>query len=121
MTKDLRKIQEHIGKVFSRCGAIPENADIVLRDIDGWQTVVHCTWKPPTQTALGGSKVIREISLQLTGIATKQFLEADEKRLMHLDSRLLDIVQNRLRQGYRETESDKGPFIIRLDDHDLDG
>ena len=39
---------------------------------------------------------------------------------MHLDSRLSDIVKNRLRQGYRETESDKGPFIIWLDDHDFD-
>lgn len=121
MSKDLRKTQEHICKVFSRCGAIPEDADIVLREIDGWQTVVHCTWKPPAQTALGGSKRIREITLQLTGVATKRFLDADEKRLMHLDSRLSDIVQNRLRHGYRETESDKGPFIIMLDDHDLDG
>ena len=120
MTKDLREIQEHIYKVFARSGAIPKDADLVLRDIDGWQTVVHCTWKPPTQTGLGGSKVAREISLQLTGVATKRFLEADEKRLMHLDSRLSDIVQNRIREGYKEAESDKGPFIISLDDHDFD-
>jgi hypothetical protein len=120
MTKDLREIQEHICKVFARCGAIPKDADIVLRDIDGWQTVVHCTWKPPMQTDLGGSKVAREISLQLTGVATKRFLEADEKRLMHLDSMLSEIVQNRIHQGYKETESDTGPFIISLDDHDFD-
>ena len=120
MTNDLRAIQEHICKVFARCGAIPQDADIVLRDIDGWQTVVQCTWKPPTQTELGGTKATREITLQLTGVATKRFLDADEKRLMHLDSRLSDIVKNRLRQGYRETESDKGPFIIWLDDHDFD-
>jgi hypothetical protein len=120
MAKDLREIQEHIYKVFARCGAIPEDADIVLRDIDGWQTIVHCTWKPPTQAGLGGSKLIREISLQLTGVATKRFLEADEKALVHLDARLSDIVQNRLRQGYKEAESDSGPFIISLDDHDFD-
>jgi hypothetical protein len=92
----------------------------VLRDIDGWQTVVHCTWKAPTPTALGGNKVTREITLQLGGVATKRFLEADEERLMHFDSRLSDIVQNRILQGYRETESDTGPFIISLDDHDFD-
>lgn len=120
MTKDLRGIQEHIYKVFARCGAIPKDADLVLRDIDGWQTVVQCTWKPPTQTDLGGSKIIREISLQLTGVATKRFLEADAQRLMHLDSRLSAIVQNRIREGYKETESDAGPFIISLDDHDFD-
>ena len=120
MTRDLREIQEHIYKVFARCGAIPEDADIVLRDIDGWQTVVQCTWKPPTQTELGGGKVTRDITLQLTGVATKRFLEADDKRLMHLDSLLSDIVQNRLRQGYKETESDTGPFIISLDEHDFD-
>jgi hypothetical protein len=121
MTKDLREIQEHIYEVFARCGAIPKDADIVLRDTEGWQTVVHCTWKPPAQTPLGGSKVTREISLQVTAVATKRFLEADEKQLRHLDSRLSDIVQNRLRQGYTETdEADTGPFIIRLDDHDLD-
>lgn len=120
MAKDLREIQEHICKVFARCSAIPEDADIVLRDIDGWQTVVHCTWKAPTPTALGGNKVTREITLQLGGVATKRFLEADEERLMHFDSRLSDIVQNRILQGYRETESDTGPFIISLDDHDFD-
>lgn len=120
MTKDLREIKEHICKVVARCGAIPEDADIVLRDIEGWETAVHCTWKAPTPTALGGSKVTRAITLQLTGVATMRFLEADEKRLMHLDSRLSDIVRNRLRQGYRETESDTGPFIISLDDHDFD-
>jgi hypothetical protein len=121
VAKDLREIQEHICKVFARCGAIPENADIVLRDLEGWQTVVHCAWKAPAQTELGGSKIIREISLELTGVATKQFLDADEKQLLHLDARLADIVQNRLRQGYKETESDIGPFVIKLDDHDLDG
>jgi len=120
MTKDLREIQEHIYKVFARCGAIPEDADIVLRDIDGWQTVVQCTWKPPTQTEPGGRKVKREISLQLTGVATKGFVEADEERLKHPGSRLSDIVQNRILRGYRETESDTGPFIIGLDDHDFD-
>ena len=120
MFNDLREIQEHIYNVFARCGAIPEDADIVLRDIDGWQTVIQCTWKPPAQTGLGGSKPTREISLQLTGVATKQFLEADAKRLLHLDARLSDIVQNRLRQGYKETESDTGPFIIALDEHDFD-
>lgn len=120
MTTDLREIQEHIYKVFARCGAIPEDADIVLGDVDGWQTVVHCTWKPPTQTELGGSKATKEIILRLTGVATKRFLEADEKRLSHLDARLSDIVQNRLRQGYEETRSDTGPFIIELDDRDFD-
>ena len=120
MNNDLRKIQEHIYKVFARCGAIPEDTDIVLRDIDGWQTVVQCTWKPPTQTDLGGRRATREITLELTGVATKRFLEADEKLLQHLDAKLSDIVQNRLRQGYKETESDTGPFIIKLDDHDFD-
>ena len=120
MTNDLREIQEHIYKVFARCGAIPKDADIVLRDVDGWQTAVHCTWKPPAQSELGGSNAIREITLQLTGVATKRFLEADEKRLMHLDARLSDIVQNRLRQGYEEARSDTGPFIIELDDRDFD-
>jgi hypothetical protein len=120
MTTGLREIQEHIYKVFARCGAIPEGADIVLRDIDGWQTVIHCTWKSPTPTGLGGNKATREISLQITGVATKRFLEADAKRLLHLDARLSDIVQNRLRQGYKETESDTGPFIIKLDDDDFD-
>lgn len=120
MAKDLRDIQEHICNVVARCSAIPKNADIVLRDIDGWETAVHCTWKPPTPTALGGGKVVREISLQLAGVATKRFLEADEEQLMHLDSRLSDIVQNRILQGYRETESDAGPFVIGLDDHDFD-
>ena len=56
MTNDLRAIQEHICKVFGRCGAIPQDADIVLRDTGGWQTVVHCTWKPPAQTELGGAR-----------------------------------------------------------------
>lgn len=70
--------------------------------------------------ALGGSKVTREIILELTGVATKRFLDADEKRLMHLDSRLSDIVQNRILKGYKETESDTGPFIISLNDHDFD-
>jgi hypothetical protein len=120
MTKDLREIQEHICKIFARCGAIPKDADIVLREIDGWQTVVHCTWKPPTQTELGGSKATREITLQLAGVATKRFLEADEEQLAHLDSMLSDIVQNRIFQGYKETESDTGPFIISLDDRDFD-
>jgi len=121
MTKDLREIQEHICKVFARCGAIPENADIVLRDLEGWQTVVHCAWKAPAQSELGGCRLTREISLELAGVATKQFLDADEKQLLHLDARLAGIVQNRLRQGYKETESDIGPFVIKLDDHDLDG
>jgi hypothetical protein len=58
--------------------------------------------------------------LQLTGVATKRFLEADEKLLLHLDARLSDIVQNRLRQGYKEAESDAGPFIIELDERDFD-
>lgn len=120
MTNDLRKIQEHIYKVFARCGAIPEDADIVLGDIDGWQTVVHCTWKPPAPTALGGGKATRDITLELTGVATKQFLDADEKRLLHLDSMLSNIVQNRIHQGYKEAESSSGPFIISLDEHDFD-
>jgi hypothetical protein len=120
MAKDLREIQEHICKVFTRCNAVPKDADIVLRDIDGWQTVVHCTWKAATPTALGGSKITRGITLQLAGVATRRFLEANEKQLLHLDSRLSDIVQNRIRQGYREGESDAGPFIIGLDDHDFD-
>lgn len=120
MTQDLREIKEHICKVFARCSAIPKGADIVLRDIGGWQTVVHCTWKAPTQTALGGSRDTREITLQLTGVATKRFFDADEERLMHLDSMLSDIVQNRILQGYKEIESDTGPFIIGLDDHDFD-
>jgi len=120
MTKNLREIQEHIYEVFARCDAIPKDADIVLRDLEGWQTVVDCRWKPPTQTELGGGKVTREITLQLAGVATKRFLEADEQRLMHLDSRLSDIVRNRLRQGYKQIESDTGPFIISLDDHDFD-
>jgi hypothetical protein len=120
MAEGLRKTKEHIYKVFARCGAIPKDADIVLREIDGWQTVVHCTWKPPTQTGLGGNKATKEITLQLAGVATKRFLEADEERLMHLDSRLSDIVQNRILQGYKETESETGPFIISLDDHDFD-
>jgi len=120
MAKDLREIQEHICKVFARCSAIPKDADIVLGDIDGWQTVVHCRWKAPTPSALGGSKVKREITLQLAGVATKRFLEADEQQLTHFDSRLSGIVQNRILQGYRETESDPGPFIINVDDHDFD-
>jgi hypothetical protein len=120
MTKDLRETKEHICKVFARCGAIPEDADIVLRDIDGWDTAVHCSWKAPTPTALGGSNVTRAIILELTGVATKRFLEADAEQLMHLDSRLSDIVQNRILQGYKETESDTGPFIISLDAHDFD-
>ena len=120
MTKDLREIQEHICKVFARCEAIPKDADIVLGDIGGWQTVIHCRWKPRTQTELGGNKDSREISLELTGVATKRFLDADEERLMHLDSTLSDIVQNRILQGYAETGSDTGPFIISLDDHDFD-
>jgi hypothetical protein len=120
MAKDLREIQEHICKVFARCSAIPKGADVVLRDIDGWQTVVHCTWKAPTPTALGGNKATREISLQLTGVATKRLLEANEERLVHFDSKLSAIVQNRILQGYRETEPDKGPFIINVDDHDFD-
>ena len=120
MAKDLREIQEHICKVIARCGAIPKDADIVLSGIGGWQTVVHCTWKPRTQTALGGSMATREISLELTGVATKRFLDADEERLMHLDSTLSGIVENRIVQGYKETESDTGPFVISLDDHDFD-
>ena len=120
MTEDLREIQEHVYGVFARCGAIPKDADLVLRDTGGWQTVVHCTWKLPTQTQLGGNKHTREITLQLSAVATKRFLDADDKRLRHLDSKLSDIVRNRLRQGYIESESDKGPFIIRLDEHDLD-
>jgi hypothetical protein len=120
MTKDVREIQEHIYRVFARCGAIPKDADLVLRDTEGWQTVVHCTWKLPTETQLGGRKGTREITLQLTAVATKRFLDADDQRLGHLDSKLSAIVGNRLRQGYVETESDKGPFIIRLDEHDFD-
>ena len=120
MAKDLREIQEHICKVFARCNAVPKDADIVLRDIDGWQTVVHCTWKAAAPTALGGGKIPRAISLQLAGVATRRFLEADEEQLLHLDSRLSDIVRIRIRQGYREGESDAGPFIIGLDDHDFD-
>ena len=123
MTKDLREIQEHIYKVFAQCSVIPKDADIVLRDTEGWQTVVQCTWKPPTQTRLGRSKVTREITLQLTAVATKRFLDADEEQLRRLDSRLSDIVQNRLRQGYTETDgsgTETEPFVIRLDDHDLD-
>jgi hypothetical protein len=120
MAKDLREIQEHICKVFARCSAIPKGADIVFREIDGWQTVVQCTWKAPTPTALGGGKVTREISLQLAGVVTKRFLEADEEQLMHLDSRLSAIVQNRILQGYRKTDSDTGPFIISVDGHDFD-
>ena len=120
MTNDLRKIKEHIYKVFARCGAIPKDADIVLGNKEGWQTIVECTWKPPTQTQLGGDKATRDITLELTGVATKQFLDADEKRLLHLDGRLSNIVENRLRQGYKETESDTGPFIIELDGHDFD-
>jgi len=120
MTNDLRRIKEHIYKVFARCGAIPKDADIVLGNKDGWQTIVQCTWKPPAQTGLGGGKTTRKITLQLTGVATKRFLEADEKRLSHLDARLVHIVQNRLRQGYKETESDTGSFIIELDGQDFD-
>jgi hypothetical protein len=120
MAKDLREIQEHICRVFARCSAISRDADIVLGDIDGWQTVVHCTWKAPTPTALGGSTVNREITLQLAGVATKRFLDANEEQLMHVDSKLSEIVQNRILQGYKETESDTGPFIISLDDHDFD-
>ena len=119
MTKDLREIQEHICKVFARCSAIPADADIVLGDSDGWQTVVHCTWKAPTPTALGGSKPTREITLQLAGVATKRFLDADEKQLMHFDSMLAEIVKNRILQGYRETESEMAPFIISLDGLDF--
>jgi hypothetical protein len=39
---------------------------------------------------------------------------------MHLDSTLSGIVENRIVQGYKETESDTGPFVISLDDHDFD-
>jgi len=120
MARDLREMQEHICKVFARSSAIPKGADIVLSDVDGWQTVVHCTWKAPTPTALGGSKISREIILQLTGVASKRFLEADEAQLMRFDSRLSDIVQNRILQGYRPAESETGPFIISLDGHDFD-
>jgi hypothetical protein len=121
MTEDLREIQEHVYKVFARSDAIPKDADFVLRDTEGWQTVVHCTWKLPTQTQLGGNKPTREITLQLSAVATKRFLDADEKQLRHLDSKLSDVVTKRLSQGYKETDSDKGPFIIRFDEHDLDG
>jgi hypothetical protein len=120
MANYLREIKVHIYRVFARCNAIPEDADIVLGNKEGWQTIVQCTWKPPAQTALGGGNTTRGINLQLTGVATLQFLEADEKRLSHLDARLTDIVENRLRQGYKETESDAGPFIIELDGHDFD-
>jgi len=120
MTNDLRKIKEHIYKVFARCGAIPKDADIVLGNNDGWQTIVQCTWKPPAQTELGGGKTTRKITLQLTGVATKRFFEAEQEQLSHLDARLSDIVQTRLRQGYKETETDSGPFVIELDDHDFD-
>jgi hypothetical protein len=120
MSKDLKQIQEHICKVFARCGAIPKGADIVLGDVGGWETVVHCTWKPPAPTELGGNKATKEITLQIAGVATKRFLDADEERLMHLDSTLSNIVENRILQGYKETESDTGPFVISLDDHDFD-
>jgi hypothetical protein len=113
MNRDLKEIREHIYKVFARCGAIPKGADIVLCETDGWQTVVQCTWKPPTQTGFSGGKATKEITLQLTGLATKRFLEADDGKLMHLDSRLLDIVEKRILQGYKETGSETGPFIIR--------
>ena len=120
MNKNLIETKEHICKVFARCDAIPKDADIVLRDVNGWQTMVQCTWKPPMQTELGGSKAPKEIILQLTGVATKRFLDADDGRLLHLDSRLLDTVQNRILNGYKKTGSDTGPFIISLDDHDFD-
>ena len=120
MTKNLREIQEHICKVFARCGAIPHGADIVLGDIGGWETVAHCTWKPPAPTELGGNKATREITLQIAGVATKRFLDADEERLTHLDSTLLNIAENRILQGYKKAESDTGPFVISLDDHDFD-
>ena len=120
MADDLRAIKEHIYLVFAHCNAIPKDADIVLRDHDGWHTEVHCSWKPPPQTALGGDKVTKEITLQLTGVSTKRFLDADEERLRQLDLKLVDIVQNRILQGYKETETNTGPFIISLDDHDFD-
>ncbi len=120
MTQNLRDIKEHIYKVFARCNAIPKNADIVLRDLDGWQTTIECTWKPAMQTELGGAKDSRQITLQLTGVVTKLFLEASEERLLHMDSTLSNIVQNRILQGYKETDSDTGPFIIGLDGNDFE-
>ena len=74
MTQNLIEIKGHIYKVFSRCNAIPKDADIVLRDLVGWHTTVECTWKPATQTDLGGATVSRQITLQLTGVPTKRFL-----------------------------------------------
>ncbi|MBE0614620.1 MAG: hypothetical protein IH604_13200 [Burkholderiales bacterium] len=120
MSNDLRIIKEHVYKVFARCGAIPKDADIVLGNKEGWQTMVQCTWKPPAPTELGGGKTTRTIMLQLTGVATKRFLDADELLLSHLDAKLADIVQNRLRQGYKESETEASPFVIELDEHDFD-
>ena len=55
------------------------------------------------------------------GADAPNLTEADAEQLLHLDSRLSDIVHNRIRQGYRRDEPDTGPFIIGLDDHDFDG
>lgn len=120
MNMELKEVQSHIVELFAQCGDILKDANIVLRDNTPDLTIVlHCDWML-AEPKPGARKTSREITLQLASSATHLFLDADNVALPTLDKRLQIIVRNRLKNGYRETDSQDGPFIIRIDKSDLD-
>jgi len=120
MSRDMKETQQHIAEVFEQCGVIPKEAMIVLHEYTpGLQIVLHCTWKISARRPLR-STISREITLRLAASATQMFSEAHDVALQTLDRKLQNIVRTRLRDGYSETDSNSRPFIIQIDNHDLD-
>ncbi len=119
MNMDIKEAQSHIVELFAQCDDIPKGANIELRnDTPDVTIVLHCDWnlaepKPSAKTTS------REITLQLDSSATQLYLNANDVALPTLDKRLRIIVRNRLKNGYRETDSQDGSFIIRIGKNDL--
>ena len=116
---DLKVARTHIAELLSQCDGIPKRAIVSIReDAPNQTTVLHCDWilEKPKPSA----KKSKLITLQLTSLATQMFLDADEAMLLTLDKNLQSIVRNCMQKGYRETDSQNGPFIISIDDVDLD-
>ncbi len=114
---DLDKARSHIAELFTQCDGIPKSARIFIReDAPNQTTVLHCDWILEETTP---SRKSRLITLQLTRLATQMFLDANKATLLTLDKSLQRIVRNRLKNVYKETDSQDGPFIIFIGDVDL--
>lgn len=114
MNMNLKEAQNHIAELFAQCDTRLKDAKIILRDDALNQaTVFHCKLK------LVADKPHTQITIQLTSLATQMFLDADNVALEKLDLRFQYVVRKVLKESYWETDSRDEPFVIRIEDYNL--